>query len=240
VAETSITIPGIRYVIDTGLARISEYNPNTRTRRLPVKAISRSNAIQRKGRCGRVQDGVCVRLYTEEDYEKRPLFTPPEILRSNLAEVILRMIALGMGNISSFPFIDSPSPGNIRDGFALLKELGATRSEGRKVFLTGKGTAMSRLPLDPRISRMIIDAEKHGCMEEVTIIASALSIQDPRERPLEKEQEADRMQKPFINPASDFITLLNIWNRYHSARRELKTQNRMRRFCREHFCHTGG
>ena len=235
VAETSITIPGIRYVIDTGLARISEYNPNTRTRRLPVKAISRSNAIQRKGRCGRVQDGVCVRLYTEEDYEKRPLFTPPEILRSNLAEVILRMIALGMGNISSFPFIDSPSPGNIRDGFALLKELGATKSEGRKVFLTGKGTAMSRLPLDPRISRMIIDAEKHGCMEEVTIIASALSIQDPRERPLEKEQEADRMHKPFINPASDFITLLNIWNRYHSARRELKTQNRMRRFCREHF-----
>jgi len=149
------------------------------------------------------------------------------------------MIALGMGNISSFPFIDSPSPGNIRDGFALLKELGATKSEGRKVFLTGKGTAMSRLPLDPRISRMIIDAEKHGCMEEVTIIASALSIQEPRERPLEKEQEADRMHKPFINPASDFITLLNIWNRYHSARRELKTQNRMRRFCREHFLSYG-
>ncbi|MEA1970492.1 MAG: ATP-dependent RNA helicase HrpA, partial [Thermodesulfobacteriota bacterium] len=235
VAETSITIPGIRYVIDTGLARISEYNPGTRTKRLPIKVISKSNAIQRKGRCGRVQDGVCVRLYTEEDYEKRPFFTTPEILRSNLAEVILRMIALGMGNISSFPFIDSPSPGNIRDGFALLRELGATRSEGRKIFLTGKGKAMSRLPIDPRLSRMIIDAEKYGCMEEVIIIASALSIQDPRERPLEKEQEADRMHKPFINPASDFITLLNIWNRYHDIRKELKTQNRMRRFCREHF-----
>jgi len=235
VAETSITIPGIRYVIDTGLARISEYNPGTRTRRLPIKVISKSNAIQRTGRCGRVQNGVCVRLYTEEDYDKRPFFTTPEILRSNLAEVILRMIALKMGNISSFPFIDSPSPGNIRDGFALLKELGATRSEGRKVFLTGRGKAMSRLPIDPRLSRMIIDAEQYECMEEVIIIASALSIQDPRERPLEKEQEADRVHKPFVNPASDFITLLNIWNRYHDIRKELKTQNRMRRFCREHF-----
>ena len=235
VAETSITIPGIRYVVDTGLARISEYNPGTRTKRLPVKVISQSNAIQRKGRCGRVQNGVCVRLYTEEDYEKRPFFTTPEILRSNLAEVILRMIALKMGNIASFPFIDSPSPGNIRDGFALLQELGATRTEGRKVFLTGKGTAMSRLPIDPRISRMIIDAERYGCMEEVIIIASALSLQDPRERPLEKKQEADRMHKPFVNPASDFITLLNIWNRYHDIRKELKTQNKMRRFCREQF-----
>ncbi|MBW2558365.1 MAG: ATP-dependent RNA helicase HrpA [Deltaproteobacteria bacterium] len=235
VAETSITIPGIRYVIDTGLARISEYNPGTRTRKLPIKVISRSNAIQRTGRCGRVQDGVCVRLYTEEDYEKRPLFTTPEILRSNLAEVILRMIALGMGNISSFPFIDAPSPGNIRDGFALLRELGATRSEGRKIFLTDRGTAMSRLPLDPRISRMIIDAERYECVEEVIIIASALSIADPRERPLEKEQNADRMHKPFVNTASDFITLLNIWNRYHDIRKELKTQNRMRRFCTEHF-----
>ena len=235
VAETSITIPGIRYVIDTGLARISEYSPGTRTRKLPIKVISKSNAIQRTGRCGRVQDGVCVRLYTEEDYEKRPFFTTPEILRSNLAEVILRMIALGMGNISSFPFIDSPSPVNIRDGFALLLELGATKSEGKKIFLTGKGIAMSRLPIDPRLSRMIIDAQKYGCMEEVIIIASALSIQDPRERPLEKEQEADRMHKPFINPASDFITLLTIWNRYHDIRKELKTQNRMRRFCKEHF-----
>jgi len=235
VAETSITIPGIRYVIDTGLARISEYNPGTRTGRLPIKAISKSNAIQRKGRCGRVQNGVCIRLYTEEDYEKRPLFTTPEILRSNLAEIILRMTALGIGTISSFPFIDSPSPGNIRDGFALLRELGATKSEGGKTVLTGRGTAMSRLPIDPRLSRIIIDAEKLGCMEECIVIASALSIQDPRERPLEKEQEADRAHKEFVNPSSDFITLLNIWNRYHDLLTESKTQNSMRRFCRNHF-----
>ena len=235
VAETSITIPGIRYVIDTGLARISEYNPGTRTGRLPVKVISKSSAIQRKGRCGRVQDGICVRLYDEEDYESRPFFTPPEILRSNLAEVILRMIALKIGDIASFPFIDRPAPGTIRDGFALLRELGAVRTEGKRTLLTQRGQAMSRLPLDPRIARMIIDAEKEGCPEEIIIIASALSIQDPRERPLEKEQDADRMHKPFINPASDFITLLNIWNRYHEVLKELKTQNRMRRFCKEHF-----
>ncbi|MDD5723431.1 MAG: ATP-dependent RNA helicase HrpA [Syntrophales bacterium] len=235
VAETSITIPGIRYVIDTGLARISEYNPGTRTGRLPVKAISKSSAIQRKGRCGRVQDGICVRLYAEEDYESRPFFTPPEILRSNLAEVILRMIALKIGDIASFPFIDRPNPATIRDGFALLRELGAVKTEGNKTFLTESGRAMSRLPLDPRIARMIIDSEKEGCLEEVIIIASALSIQDPRERPLEKKQEADRMHKAFANPASDFITLLNIWNRYQEVSQELKTQNRIRRFCKDHF-----
>ena len=235
VAETSITIPGIRYVIDTGLARISEYNPGTRTGRLPVKVISKSSAIQRQGRCGRVQDGICVRLYSEDDYESRPFFTPPEILRSNLAEVILRMIALKIGDISSFPFIDPPAPGTVRDGFALLRELGAVKTEGTKTLLTERGQVMSRLPLDPRIARMIIDAEGEGCLEEVMIIASALSIQDPRERPLGKEQDADRMHKPFINPASDFITLLNIWNRYHEVRKEFKTQNRMRRFCKEHF-----
>ena len=235
VAETSITIPGIRYVIDTGLARISEYNPGTRTGRLPVKVISKSSAIQRQGRCGRVQDGICVRLYSEDDYESWPFFTPPEILRSNLAEVILRMIALKIGDISSFPFIDPPAPGTVRDGFALLRELGAVKTEGTKTLLTERGRVMSRLPLDPRIARMIIDAEGEGCLEEVMIIASALSIQDPRERPLGKEQDADRMHKPFINPASDFITLLNIWNRYHEVRKEFKTQNRMRRFCKEHF-----
>ena len=235
VAETSITIPGIRYVIDTGLARISEYNPGTRTGRLPVKGISKSSAIQRKGRCGRVQDGICVRLYDEEDYESRPFFTPPEILRSNLAEVILRMTALKIGDIASFPFIDRPVPGTIRDGLALLKELGAVETEGGKTILTERGRAMSRLPLDPRIARMILDAEKEGCLEEVIVIAAALSIQDPRERPLEKEQAADQAHRPFVNPASDFITLLNIWNRYREVQREEKTQNRMRRFCKSHF-----
>ena len=235
VAETAITIPGIRYVIDTGLARISEYNPGTRTGRLPVKGISKSSAIQRTGRCGRVQDGICVRLYAEDDYESRPFFTPPEILRSNLAEVILRMIALKIGDIASFPFIDPPSPHAVRDGFALLRELGAVETEGKETRLTERGREMARLPLDPRLARMILDAEKEGCREEVIVIAAALSIQDPRERPLEKEQAADQAHRPFINPASDFITLLNIWNRYHEVFKEEKTQNRMRRFCTNHF-----
>jgi ATP-dependent helicase HrpA len=241
IAETSITIPGIQYVIDTGFARISEYNPETRTKRLPVKTISRSSADQRKGRCGRVQNGICIRLYPEEDYENRPLFTRPEILRSNLAEVILRMIALKMNDISSFPFIDPPHPKNIRDGFAILEELDAIRSEKEKkrihtvITLTENGKMMSRMPIDPRISRMIIEAQKEGCVKEVSIIAAALSTQDPRERPLEKEAEADRAQKPFINPSSDFITLLNIWNSYHDTWNTLKTQNGMRRFCKKHF-----
>jgi len=239
VAETSITVPGIRYVVDTGLARISEYNPRTRTKRLPVKAIAKSSADQRKGRCGRVQKGVCVRLYSEEDYEGRLRFTPPEILRSNLAEVILRMISLRVNAISSFPFIDPPGPQVIRDGFSVLEELEAIREReqnGKREFvLTGKGEVMARLPIDPRISRMIIEAEKEGCADEIFIIASALSIQDPRERPLDREEAADSMHKPFINPASDFITILNIWNRYHEVWDAVKSQGGMRRFCRENF-----
>jgi ATP-dependent helicase HrpA len=241
VAETSITIPGIKYVIDTGLARIAEYNPGTRTRGLPIKAISKSSADQRKGRCGRVQDGVCIRLYSEEDYEKRSIFTPPEILRSNLAEVILRMISLKIGDVHSFPFIDAPHPKNIKDGFDILEELDAIRADKKKggmrvdYSLTAKGQTMARLPIDPRISRMIIEARKEGCVDDVLVIASALSLQDPRERPLEKESQADQMHKPFINPASDFITLLNIWNRYHDMWDTLKTQNKMRKFCTSHF-----
>ncbi len=239
VAETSITVPGIRYVVDTGLARISEYNPRTRTKRLPVKAIARSSADQRKGRCGRVQKGICVRLYSEEDYDSRLPFMPPEILRSNLAEVILRMISLRMITISSFPFIEPPSPQAIRDGFSILEELEAIREreqKGKREFvLTGKGEVMARLPIDPRISRMIMEAEKEGCADEIFIIAAALSIQDPRERPLNREEVADRMHKSFINQSSDFITLLNIWNRYHEVWEATKSQNGMRRFCRENF-----
>ncbi|MBN2569418.1 MAG: ATP-dependent RNA helicase HrpA, partial [Deltaproteobacteria bacterium] len=239
VAETSITIPGIRYVVDTGLARISEYNPRTRTRRLPVSPISGSSADQRKGRCGRVQKGICVRLYPKEDYESRPKFTPPEIMRSNLAEVILKMISLRLGAISSFPFIDSPSPQAIWDGFSVLEELGAIRESGKKrkgeFALTGKGEIMARLPIDPRISRMIIEAEKEGCDDEIFIIAAALSIQDPRERPVEREEAADRAHKSFINPSSDFITLLNMWNHYKDVWETTKSQNGMRRFCRENF-----
>lgn len=255
VAETSITIAGIRYVIDTGLARISRYSPRSRTSSLPIRVISRSSSDQRKGRCGRVRDGICIRLYSEEDYEDRPLFTPPEILRSNLAEVILRMLVLNIDDISSFPFIDRPDPRNIKDGFDTLKELGAIEAvavdqgsgNGKKkargdrktvknrFVLTEKGRMMARIPVDPRISRMLIEAGREGCVEEVAIIASALSIQDPRERPAEKEAQADRMHARFKDPDSDFIVLLNIWNRYHDVWNTLKTQNRMRKFCKEHF-----
>ena len=265
VAETSLTIPGIRYVVDSGLARVSQYNPRTRTTALPVEPISRSSADQRKGRCGRVENGVCIRLYSEEDYLSRPLFTPPEILRSNLAEVILRMTALKLGDLAVFPFIDRPAAKSIRDGTEALKELGAvtdnlageevqktsggSRGRGRRagrgkadgansrpgLFLTKRGALMARLPIDPRLSRMLIEAGKQGCVAEVTVIAAALSIQDPRERPADRAEEADRAQALFVDPASDFLTLVNIWNRYQETWREQKTTGKIKRFCRAHF-----
>ena len=265
VAETSLTIPGIRYVVDSGLARVSQYNPRTRTTALPVEPISRSSADQRKGRCGRVENGVCIRLYSEEDYLSRPLFTPPEILRSNLAEVILRMTALKLGDMAVFPFIDRPAAKSIRDGTEALKELGAVtenlageevqkasgggrgkeRRKGRRkadgsnsrpgLFLTKRGALMARLPIDPRLSRMLIEAGKQGCVAEVTVIAAALSIQDPRERPADRAEEADRAQALFVDPASDFLTLVNIWNRYQETWREQKTTGQMKKFCRAHF-----
>ena len=265
VAETSLTIPGIRYVVDSGLARVSQYNPRTRTTALPVEPISRSSADQRKGRCGRVENGVCIRLYSEEDYLSRPLFTPPEILRSNLAEVILRMTALKLGDMAAFPFIDRPAAKSIRDGTEALKELGAVaenlageevqkargggRSRERRanrrqadgsnsrpgLFLTKRGSLMARLPIDPRLSRMLIEARKQCCVAEVTVIAAALSIQDPRERPADRAEEADKAQALFVDPASDFLTLVNIWNRYQDTWREQKTTGRMKKFCRAHF-----
>ncbi|MFA4916843.1 MAG: ATP-dependent RNA helicase HrpA [Syntrophales bacterium] len=235
VAETSLTIPGIKYVIDTGFARISRYLPTTRTTSLPISPISRSSADQRKGRCGRVQNGICIRLFSREDYDKRPEFTPPEIMRSNLAEVILRMIFLNLGDIASFPFVDRPHPRSIKDGFDLLLELGAVERKGKRAILTGQGRIMARMPLDPRISRMILEAQKEGCVEEVTVIAAALSTQDPRERPVEKAAQADQVHAPFKDVASDFITLFNIWNKYHRSLERLQTQNRMRKFCKEHF-----
>ncbi len=243
VAETSITIPGIRYVIDTGLARISRYNPRSRTTSLPIRAISRSSADQRKGRCGRVQNGICIRLFDKADYEDRPLFTEPEILRSNLAEVILRMLSLNLGDISFFPFIDPPHPKNIRDGIEILRELGAIETgekdadsgDDQQYSLTERGKMMAHLPIDPRISRMIIEAEKEKCVDEILIIASVISIQDPRERPVEFEKEADKIHAAFTDPASDFMTLLHIWNRYRGIMRTATTKNRMRKFCREHF-----
>ncbi len=235
VAETSLTIPGIRYVIDTGLARIARYLPRTRTNSLPVSAISKSSANQRKGRAGRVQSGVCIRLYAEKDFENREEFTPPEILRSNLAEVILRMTDLKLGEPSRFPFIDPPGDRSIKDGFDLLEELGAIGKQRGRRILTEKGRLMARMPLDPRISRMMIEACKEGYVEETAIIAGILSIQDPRERPVEKAAQADQMHAPFKDTDSDFITLLKIWKQYHRQWKELKTQNKMRRFCREHF-----
>lgn len=242
VAETSITIPGIKYVIDTGLARISQYNPRSRTTSLPVKPISKSSADQRKGRCGRVQDGVCFRLYDREDYESRPLFTEPEILRSNLAEVILRMLALNLGDVSSFPFIDPPSQRAIKDGIDLLKELGAIDvrkgdplKDEHTFVLTERGKLMASLPIDPRISRMIVEAEKKGCVPEILIISSALSIQDPRERPTELEMEADRIHSTFMDHSSDFISLLRLWRRYHSVAQGARSKSAIKKFCRDHY-----
>ena len=239
IAETSITIPGIKYVIDTGLARISRYNTRSRSTSLPVADISRSSSDQRKGRCGRVQDGVCVRLYSREDYEGRPLFTPPEILRSNLAEVILKMVSLDLGDVPSFPFIDPPSPAGIKDGLALLQELGAIRPEtapDKNGFgLTEKGKKMSRLPIDPRLARVLIEAEKRGCLETAAIVAASIATQDPREWSAEKEAEARLAHAPFQNPASDFLGILDLWKLYHTKSIELKSRSQLRKFCRENF-----
>jgi ATP-dependent helicase HrpA len=235
VAETSLTIPGIKYVIDTGLARISQYQPGTRINSLPISPISQASADQRKGRCGRVEEGLCIRLYSEEDYESRLPFTPPEILRSNLAEVILRMLFLGLGHPSEFPFVDRPHQKNIKDGFETLLEVGAITGKGREYELTSLGRQMARLPLDPKISRMLLEAQKEDCLREVVIIASALSIRDPRERPPDKAGLADQAQAPFAHPDSDFLTVLNIWDRYHSASEDMASQSKRKKFCREHF-----
>jgi ATP-dependent helicase HrpA len=254
VAETSLTIPGIKYVVDSGLARILQYSPRSRTTSLPVAPVSRSSADQRKGRCGRVQNGICLRLYAEDDYLSRPLYTQPEILRANLAEVILRMIALRLGDIADFPFIDRPDPKSIKDGFDLLYELGAIKARrsahgarrkvqndsvnirsNKTVKLTQEGSLMARIPLDPRLSRMLLEARDRGCIDHIAVIAAALSIRDPRERPLEKAAEADRMHSQFDDPSSDFTTLLNIWNRYTHVWQTQKRANQLKRFCRQHF-----
>ena len=236
IAETSLTIPGIKYVVDTGLARISQYLPGTRIQSLPIRPVSRSSADQRKGRCGRVQEGLCVRLYSEADYMSRPPFTAPEILRSNLAEVILRMIDLRLGPPLQFPFVDRPNPKNVEDGYETLVELGAIRREGgEEPRLTEKGRLMARMPLDPRIARMLLEARPENCLRETAVIASALSIRDPRERPPEKAAQADAMHAPFRDPDSDFLTLLNIWDRWHGDFEGLQGLNRKRKFCRDHF-----
>jgi len=232
IAETSITIPGIRYVIDTGLARISRHNPRNQTHRLPVEEISQSSARQRAGRCGRVQNGVCIRLYDEKSFLARPEYTQPEIQRSDLAEVILRMIALRLGDVETFPFIDPPRSQAIQGGFNVLRALDAIDDHKR---LTPLGRDMARLPLAPTVSRMILQARKERALREVLVIASAISIQDPRVRPLEQEKAADQEHKRFVDGESDFIALLNIWKAYHDTFEKLRTQSQMRKFCKQHF-----
>ncbi len=235
VAETSLTIPGIRYVVDTGLARISQYQPGSRINSLPITPISQSSANQRKGRCGRLEHGFCIRLYSENELELRQAFTPPEILRANLAEVILRMIDLNLGHPADFPFVDRPRSQHIKDGYDTLLELGAVFRKDRKYFLSEKGKIMARMPLDPRISRVLLEAGKEGCLKEIAIIAAALSIQDPRERPLDKAEHADAVHAPFRHPDSDFLTLLNIWDRYHDVEKKLTSRSKKRQFCNDHF-----
>ncbi len=239
IAETSLTVPGIRYVVDTGLARVSRYSPHSRTQRLPIEPVAQSSANQRQGRCGRVSNGICYRLYSEEDYNGRPRFTAPEIHRSNLAAVILRMMAFRLGDIRTFPFIDPPADNAIRGGYRLLAELGAVHSDiesGNEdaYRLTQLGRRLAQIPVDPTVARMLLQAQRENALQDVLVIASGLSIQDPRERPSEQAKEADEMQKRFVHKDSDFLTLLNIWNAYHDEMDRL-SQSQLRKFCKKHF-----
>ncbi|KAB2346849.1 ATP-dependent RNA helicase HrpA [Actinomadura rudentiformis] len=238
VAETSLTVPGIKYVVDPGTARISRYSHRLKVQRLPIEAISQASANQRKGRCGRVSEGICIRLYSEEDFESRPEFTDPEILRTNLASVILQMTSLGLGDIAAFPFVEPPDRRNVKAGVDLLHELGAidpTETDPRKR-LTPLGRRLAQLPVDPRLARMVLEADKNGCVREVLVIAAALSIQDPRERPAEHQQAADEKHRRFADPASDFMAYLNLWNYLREQQREL-SGSAFRRMCKNEFLH---
>ncbi len=240
VAETSLTVPGITYVIDPGTARISRYSQRTKVQRLPIEPISQASANQRKGRCGRTSDGVCIRLYSEEDYESRPEFTDPEILRTSLASVILQMAALDLGDMAEFPFVEPPESRNIADGVRLLEELGAFspgHEPGRgRTRLTEVGRRLSRLPVDPRLGRMILEAGRNGCAREVLIITAALSIIDPRERPADARQAADEMHARFAEPGSDFLAFLNLWD-YLRERQSQLSASAFRRLCRREYLH---
>ncbi|HSN07096.1 MAG TPA: ATP-dependent RNA helicase HrpA [Candidatus Angelobacter sp.] len=235
VAETSLTVPGIRYVVDPGTARISRYSSRLKVQRLPIEAISQASANQRSGRCGRVADGIAVRLYAEEQFRSRPEFTEPEITRTNLASVILQMAALGLGEIADFPFVEPPDARQVKDGIELLRELGALRP-GSGVQLTEVGRRLARLPLDPRLGRMVLEAERQGVVDEVLVIASALSIQDPRERPVDKQAQADQLHARFRDPSSDFLAWLALWQHLREQQRE-RSGNAFRRMCREEFLH---
>ena len=238
VAETSLTVPGIKYVIDPGTARISRYSYRTKVQRLPIEPISQASANQRKGRCGRVSEGICIRLYSEEDFNNRPEFTDPEILRTNLASVILQMTALGLDDIEAFPFVDAPDKRHIQDGVKLLEELGAFETvqtkSGEKRRLTTIGRQLSQLPVDPRLAKMLLSAVDCGSVYEVMIIVSALSIQDPRERPTDKQQASDEKHRRFADKKSDFLAFLNLWNYVQEQQKEL-TKNQFRRQCQKDF-----
>src|SRR5919201_613047 len=224
VAETSLTVPRIRYVVDTGDARLKRYSYRNKVEMLRVEPISQAAARQRAGRCGRVANGVCIRLYSEEEFEKRPAFTDPELLRSSLASVILRAKSLGLGEVADFPFLDPPAPRAIADGYALLQELGAVDEANE---LTRIGAELARLPLDPRVARMLVAARDEGCVAQVRLIAAALSVQDPRERPLERAAAADERHARFAHERSDFLAFLKLW--------KLHDESGLRRLCRENF-----
>ncbi|WP_329328104.1 ATP-dependent RNA helicase HrpA [Streptomyces luteogriseus] len=236
VAETSLTVPGIKYVIDPGFARISRYSHRTKVQRLPIEPVSQASANQRKGRCGRTSDGICIRLYSEDDFEARPEFTDAEILRTNLASVILQMTAAGLGDIEKFPFIDPPDHRNIRDGVQLLQELNAldpAQKDPRKR-LTDTGRKLAQLPVDPRLARMVLEADKNGCVREVMVIAAALSIQDPRERPADKQAQADQQHARFKDETSDFLAYLNLW-RYLREQQKERGSSSFRRMCKQEY-----
>ncbi|MEO2032192.1 MAG: DUF3418 domain-containing protein, partial [Planctomycetaceae bacterium] len=234
VAESSVTVPGIHAVVDTGTARISRYSARSRIQRLPVEPVSQASARQRAGRCGRIGPGICIRLYSEQDFGQRDEFTQPEIQRTNLAAVILRTLHLKLGNLEEFPFLDPPRPTTIRDGYRILEELGAIRTDEQGVELTVVGQRMAGLPVDPRISRMILASIDEQASPEVLIIASALEIQDPRERPLEHQQAADAAHAEFQHPDSDFLSWLNLWDAWHENKRKL-SGSQLKKWCQRNF-----
>lgn len=231
VAETSLTVPGIRYVIDPGFARISRYSHRSKLQRLPIEPVSRASADQRRGRCGRIGPGVCLRLYSEEDYNSRPEFTAPEIQRTNLASVILQMLSLKLGDVQQFPFLQPPDARLVRDGYKVLEELGAVSPQGK---LTNTGRRMARFPVDPRLARMILQADREHCLAELLVIASALSVQDPRERPSDKQTQADQAHARFRHPRSDFMAWLALW-RYYEEQRQTLSQNQLRKLCKREY-----
>ncbi|PLR43178.1 ATP-dependent RNA helicase HrpA [Chimaeribacter arupi] len=235
VAETSLTVPGIKYVIDPGTARISRYSFRTKVQRLPIEPVSQASANQRKGRCGRVSEGICIRLYDEQDFLSRPAFTDPEILRTNLASVILQMTSLGLGDIAAFPFVEAPDKRNIQDGVRLLEELGAIHTNEKGHYqLTAQGRQLAQLPIDPRLARMVLEAQKNGCVREVMIITAALSIQDPRERPLDKQQASDEKHRRFADKDSDFLAFVNLWD-YLKEQQKALSSAQFRKLCRSDF-----